>query len=223
MDDCKARLDLPSEDTCLRHQGPVFGIDIVPGDTADRRSLWYKYGGRAGPAVRCSYRYCSALPVAPDVVGRWGSQPDFVDQLMDNRVADFIGCRVDPREIPIDGACSEEVGRAVRHFDQVARVPWPGERREAGSRHRDTRDRPRCDVCRFCCVGGGLGEGVVGMAARHQLDCHIGNNVPALAQITGDAITGYSGVYASINLEKSIAGFENALFALYPRWAASTA
>jgi hypothetical protein len=71
MNDCEARLDLPFGEPGLRQQGPVLGIDIVPGDPAGRRSLWFKYGARAQAAVRRSYRNCRALPVPRDVFG-WG-------------------------------------------------------------------------------------------------------------------------------------------------------
>jgi len=42
------------------------------------------------------------------------------------------------------------------------------------------------------------------MAARHQLDRHIGDNVPALAKINGDAKARRSSVHTTVNLEESV-------------------
>src|ERR1700730_7729769 len=96
VNDREARRDLPFGDTRPRHKSPVFGVDIVPGDPAGRRSLWLKYCARAGAAVRCSSCYSRALPVAREVVGWWLPHPDLIDQLMDHRVADLLGRRVPP-------------------------------------------------------------------------------------------------------------------------------
>src|SRR5207253_4164978 len=100
VDHREARLDLLVADAGQRHKGPVFGIDIVPGDAAGRRSFWLKYGARAGAAVGCLYRYRGTLPIARGV-GRGRSHPDLVDQPMDHRVADLLGGCVNPGEVSV--------------------------------------------------------------------------------------------------------------------------
>src|SRR5437016_8871716 len=212
VNDRETRLDLLFGDTRKGHQGAVLGVDIVPGDPAGCCSLWLEYRACAGAAVYCSYRYRSALPVARDVVGWRDPHPDLVDQLMDHRVADLLGCRVNPREVTIGCPCSEEVGGAVRHVDQIGRVQWPAKRREAGTRYRDALDRFRQDICFSGRIGSSLGESVVGMAARHELDSHVGDDVPGLAQLSGNA----RAVCLAIHLEETSAGFENAFFCLVP-------
>src|SRR5689334_20085844 len=176
-DDGEASLDLLFGKPRPRDEGPVLAVDIVPPDPAGRRSLWLEYGARAGAAVRCPYRYRSALPVARNVVGGWDPDPDLVDQPVDDRVSDLLGRSMDPREVAVGRPGSEEVGRAVGHTDQIGRVQWPGERREIGARHGDALDRFRQDIPFFCRKGGSLGEGVIGMTARRQLDGHVGDDI----------------------------------------------
>ena len=72
---------------------------------------------------------------------------------MNDRVGDFRGGRVHPREVAIGRPGRKEIGGAVRHADQIGRVQRPRERRETGTRYRNTLDRFRRDVCFFRRIG----------------------------------------------------------------------
>src|SRR5215472_12724979 len=109
---------------------------------------------------------------------------------------------------------SEKVGRAVRHGDQIARVQWPGQRREARTRYGDALDRVRHDVRLFRGIRGGLCERVIGMPARYQLDRHVGDDVPAPTKVTSDATARRTTVDAAVNLKEPVAGLKNGFFSL---------
>ena len=122
VNDRKACLDLLFGDPRVWHQGPIFRVHIGPGDPTGSCSSWFEYGARAGAAVLCPYRYGGTLPIARDIVGWRVAHPDSIDQLVDYRVGDLLGCSMDPRKVPIGCSGSEKVGRAMRHTDQVRRV-----------------------------------------------------------------------------------------------------
>ena len=60
-------------------------------------------------------------------------------------------------------------------------------------------------------ICGGLGERMVGMAAGHELDRHVGDDVPALPQIARRDGAARGAVLPAIDFEKSQAGFEDPL------------
>ena len=94
----------------------------------------------------------------------------------------FSGAGVLPRKAAVGGAGGGEIGRAVRHVDQIGRVQRPAQRGHAGPRDGDALDLFRRDVALARGIGGGLGQRVIRMPAGHQLDRHVGHDVPGRAR-----------------------------------------
>ena len=69
-----------------------------------------------------------------------------------------------------------------------------------------------CDVPVFRRVRSGLGKRMVGMAAGHQLDGHVGDDVPGLSEVTRHIRTGRWTLGPAVDFEKPALGLENALF-----------
>src|SRR5439155_133750 len=67
-----------------------------------------------------------------------------------------------------------------------------------------------------CRVGCGLGEGVMGMTARRELDRHIRDDVPALPQVAGCTRAATGAVHGAIHFEEPMMRLEDALFGLVP-------
>src|SRR5262249_41639837 len=101
------------------------------------------------------------------------------------RIGDLLRTRMLPAEAPVPGSGGSEVGRAVRHVDQIFGMQWR-ELTEAGARDNDRRNCLGRYVSLARCVRCGLSNGVVGMPAWHELECHVGGDVPAVAQIAGN-------------------------------------
>ena len=93
-----------------------------------------------------------------------------------------LACSQLPAESVIRRGCGGEVCRAVRHVDQVRRMQRTRERRQAWTGNHDGVDIGCSDMAVARGVGGGLSDCVVGMAARHELDRHVSDNVPAFSQ-----------------------------------------
>src|SRR5215468_12218759 len=100
----KALLDLAIAQPSVRHQCTELPIDVGPRDAESTRALGYKHRARADAAVQRSNCDGRALPVALEVLRRVGADPDLVDQAVNDRVSDFGGGRVRPREFSVGGS-----------------------------------------------------------------------------------------------------------------------
>ena len=63
-------------------------------------------------------------------------------------------------------------------------------------------------------VAGRLGERMVGVTPRHELDGHVCDDVPCLPQAAQHVRPRYGALDTAIDLEKPVRGFENPLFGL---------
>src|SRR6516164_11780961 len=89
-----------------------------------------------------------------------------------------------------------------------------GECGDIRARQRDAFDLVRCDTPVSRCIPRRLGERVVRMTARYELDRHVGDDVPALPQIARHARPGAGAFDAAVNLEKPMVRVEDPLFGL---------
>src|SRR5215472_866234 len=128
VDDFEARLDAPIGQSRMRHQGAIFSIDVVPGDAPYPRPLWRIDRARRGPAIHRTNGHGCPLPITLDILGRRGADADFVNQPMDHRISNLFLCCMGPRQTVICGAGGQEIGRTMRHSDQIRRMERAGER-----------------------------------------------------------------------------------------------
>ena len=99
---------------------------------------------RAGEAaaVAGADRDGRALAVAFGVLGRRRADPDLVDQARGSPGRRSCpGSACSQEKCAVGGAGGDEIGRAVRHVDQVGRVQRAAQRGHAGARHGDALDR----------------------------------------------------------------------------------
>ena len=105
-------------------------------------------------------------------------------------------------------ASGQEIGRTVRHVDQVGRVDGTSKRRDTRPRKGNSFDVIRRDLARPGRIGGCLSERMGGMAAGDQLDGHVGGDVPGVSQAAGHA----RAVGVTVDGKKSPLRLEDTLF-----------
>src|SRR5271157_5322739 len=89
-----------------------------------------------------------------------------------------------------------------------------GECGDTRARQRDAFDLLWRDTAVSSRLGSGPGERVMRMTAGHELDRHVGDDVPALPQIAHHARAGVGAFAAAIDLEKPVMHLEDTLFGL---------
>ena len=129
----------------------------------------------------------------------------------------MTGSLIQPRRMPHEEVAighpgGHEIGRAVSHVDEVGRMDWTGKCRDARPRQYNGVDLIWSDIAGSGRIGGGFGERMTGMPARHELDSHVRDDIPLLPQVAQDA----DAVRATVDLKEPLARFENALFRYVP-------
>ena len=94
----------------IRGEGAVLGVDIGPFDTKATGACWDENSICLGSVVGGLYRYGRALPVIRDIVGGFRPDLNFVNEALNDRVADLFRRGVNPGEILIGDACGKEIG-----------------------------------------------------------------------------------------------------------------
>ncbi len=166
VDHPKAFLDPGGWQTRGRQQRAVFRIDVAPGDAKRAGAPGQVDSIGCVAAVTRGDRYGGALPVKVRVFsGRWANA-NLVDQGVDDGIGDFRVTRMNPAKAVIGHAGRGEVGRAMRHADQVGRVQRAAQLGEARARDSDAVDLRRGNVAVARGIRRRLGEGVVGDGRR---------------------------------------------------------